>query len=144
VLLMLKQIPRGRRAATRASTRQSSWPSAATSEWPHVARNSGRRGGSAIAMHFLQGFGAKDLVVFPPSRTKAGQDVDAGFRAMCQGFNRIGEAANKMGFKAGVYNHLGEMVQGPEEVDRCMELTDPRLFNFAPILRTSIWGVRTW
>ncbi len=84
------------------------------------------------AMTFLQGFGAKHLVVFPPGRMKAGQDVDAGFRAMCTGFNRIGEAANEMGFQAGLHNHLDEMVQGPEEVDRCMALTDPKLFHFAP------------
>lgn len=84
------------------------------------------------AMHFLEAFGAKRLVVFPPGRMKPGQDVDAGFRAMCKGFNLIGEAAKEMGFEAGVHNHLGEMVQGPSEVDRCMQLTDPRLFNFAP------------
>lgn len=84
------------------------------------------------AMRFLQGFGANRLVVFPPGRLKPGQDVDAGFRAMCDGFNRIGEAANAMGFRAGVHNHLDQMVQGPEEVDRCMALTDPKLFNFAP------------
>jgi inosose dehydratase len=84
------------------------------------------------AMKFLQGFGARHLVVFPPGRMKPGENVDAGFRAMCEGFNRIGEAANEMGFKAGVHNHLDEMVQNPDEVDRCMELTDPKLFNFAP------------
>jgi inosose dehydratase len=84
------------------------------------------------AMRFLQNFGAKDLCVFPPGRMKPGTDVDAGFKAMCIGFNRIGEAANEMGFHAGLHNHLDEMVQGPEEVDRCMELTDPKLFNFAP------------
>jgi inosose dehydratase len=84
------------------------------------------------AMRFLQTFGAKHLVVFPPGRVKAGQDVDAAFRAMCTGFNLIGEAANEMGFQAGVHNHLDEMVQGPEEVDKCMAMTDPKLFNFAP------------
>lgn len=84
------------------------------------------------AMHFLQGFGADRLVVFPPGRMKPGQDVDAGFRAMCKGFNLIGEAAGEMGFQAGVHNHMDEMVQTPEEVDRCMQLTDPKLFNFAP------------
>src|SRR5436309_3036720 len=73
------------------------------------------------AMRFLQIFGANHLVVFPPSRMKAGQDVDAGFRAMCTGFNLIGEAAGEMGFRAGVNNHLDEMVEGPGEVDRCME-----------------------
>jgi inosose dehydratase len=84
------------------------------------------------SMQFLTQFGAKHLVVFPPGRMKPGTDVEAGFKAMCEGFNRIGEAANEMGFQAGVHNHLGEMVEGPEEVDRCMELTDPKLFNFAP------------
>lgn len=84
------------------------------------------------AMRFLQGFGANRLVVFPPGRVKEGADVDSAFRSMCTGFNLIGEAANEMGFRAGVHNHLGEMVQGPQEVDRCMELTDPKLFNFAP------------
>jgi inosose dehydratase len=84
------------------------------------------------AMRFLQTFGAKHLVVFPPGRVKQGQDVAAAFRAMCTGFNLIGEAAGEMGFQAGVHNHLDEMVQGPEEVDQCMAMTDPKLFNFAP------------
>ena len=84
------------------------------------------------AMRFLQNFGATHLVVFPPGRMKAGTDVAAGFRAMCTGFNRIGEAAREMGFQAGLHNHLDEMVQGPEEVDQCMAMTDPKLFYFAP------------
>ena len=84
------------------------------------------------AMRFLQTFGARHLVVFPPGRMKPDQDVEAGFRAMCAGFNRIGAAANEMGFHAGLHNHLGEMVEGPAEVDKFMELTDPKLFNFAP------------
>ena len=84
------------------------------------------------AMRFLRDLGAKHLVVFPPSRVKPGQDADTAFRAMCAGFNLIGEAANEMGFQAGLHNHLDEMVQGPDEVDRCMAMTDPKLFNFAP------------
>lgn len=84
------------------------------------------------SMNFLKVFGAKDLCVFPPSRLKAGVDTDAPFRAMCEGFNRIGEAAREMGFHAGLHNHLDEMVEKPDEVDRCMALTDPKLFNFAP------------
>jgi inosose dehydratase len=84
------------------------------------------------AMKFLQGFGANRLCVFPPGRLKQGADVDAAFRAMCTGFNLIGEAAKEMGFEAGVHNHLDEMVERPDEVDKCMQLTDPKLFNFAP------------
>ena len=84
------------------------------------------------AMRFLKIFGANHLVVFPPSRMKAGENVDAGFRAMCKGFDLIGEAAGEMGFRAGVHNHLDEMVENPAEVDLCMQLTDPKLFNFSP------------
>ena len=47
-------------------------------------------------------------------------------------FIRFGEAANEMGFQAGLHNHLDEMVQGPDEVDRCMALTNPKLFHFSP------------
>ncbi|HUQ95320.1 MAG TPA: TIM barrel protein [Bryobacteraceae bacterium] len=84
------------------------------------------------AMRFLKTFGARHLVVFSPGRLKPGHDVDAAFRSMCTGFNRIGEAAGEMGFQAGVHNHLDDMVEGPEEVDKCMSFTDPRYFNFAP------------
>jgi inosose dehydratase len=84
------------------------------------------------AMRFLQGFGAKQLVVFPPSRLKDGKEGDSAFRAMCTGFNHIGEAAGEMGFQAGLHNHLDEMVETPDEVHRCMALTDPKLFHFAP------------
>ena len=84
------------------------------------------------AMDFLKGFGARRLVVFPPPRIPPGGNVEAGFKAMCECFNRIGEAAGEMGFQAGVHNHLNAMVEGPEEVHRCMALTDPRLFHFCP------------
>jgi inosose dehydratase len=88
--------------------------------------------GARTAMDFLKIFGARHLVVFSPSRRGPGEDVDAAFRTMCACFNRIGEAAGEMGFQAGLHNHLNQMVEGPEEVHRCMAMTDPRLFHFAP------------
>lgn len=81
------------------------------------------------AMGFLKGFGASHLVVFPPNRSNLSE---AGFQAMCQGFNKIGEAAGEMGFRAGLHNHMGEMVQNGDEVDKCMAMTDPKLFSFSP------------
>jgi inosose dehydratase len=80
------------------------------------------------AMTFLKRFGADRLVVFSPSRGKP----DAAFPVMCRFYNHLGETAGEMGFKAGLHNHLGQMVQTPEEIDRCMALTDPKLFYFAP------------
>ncbi len=80
------------------------------------------------AMRFLKRFGASHLVVFSPRRSG---NPDA-FPTMCSFYNRLGETAGEMGFQAGLHNHLGQMVESPAEIDECMQLTDPRLFHFAP------------
>src|SRR5258707_5181920 len=81
------------------------------------------------AMTFLKEFDAHHLVVFPPNRRFL---TEASFKAMCDCFNKIGETACEMGFKAGLHNHMDEMVQTAEEIDRCMAMTDPKLFHFSP------------
>jgi inosose dehydratase len=82
------------------------------------------------AMNFLKAFGANHLVVFPPNRSNSSQP--AAFQNMCDCFNEIGRAARAMGFRAGVHNHMGAMVETPEEIQRCMAVTDPELFYFSP------------
>ena len=82
------------------------------------------------AMEFLSIFGARHLVVFTPGRMK--ENVDAGFKEMCQQMNHVGELAGTMGFRAGLHNHLDQMAESPEEIDRCLALTDPKLFWFSP------------
>lgn len=82
------------------------------------------------AMTFLKDFGASHLVVFSPNRANAA--TPGAFRSMCDCFNEIGAAANDMGFKAGLHNHMGQIVETAEEVDRCMAMTDPKLFHFSP------------
>jgi sugar phosphate isomerase/epimerase len=82
------------------------------------------------AMTFLKTFGANHLVVFSPNRTNG--SAPGAFKTMCDCFNEIGAAANDMGFRAGLHNHMGQMVETPEEVDRCMAMTDPKLFSFSP------------
>lgn len=84
------------------------------------------------AMTFLKGLGANHLVVFPPGRKSPDAQGEAAFKTMCEGFNKIGEVAGEMGFRAGLHNHLDEMVEGPEEVHKCMALTNPKLFWFSP------------
>src|SRR5437899_396670 len=81
------------------------------------------------AMTFLKEFDAKHLVVFPPNRRFLNEDS---FKTMCDSFNKIGETAGEMGFRAGLHNHMDEMVQTAEEIDRCMAMTDPKLFYFSP------------
>jgi sugar phosphate isomerase/epimerase len=80
------------------------------------------------AMTFLRHFGANHLVVFSPPRGKSPE----AFELMCRFYNQLGEVSGEMGFKAGLHNHLGQMVQSPDEIDRCMASTDPKLFYFSP------------
>jgi sugar phosphate isomerase/epimerase len=82
------------------------------------------------AMIFLKRFSADRLVVFSPSRN-AGAAADA-FKTMCDCYNQLGELAGEMGFKAGLHNHMGQMVQNEDELDRCMQMTDPKLFWLSP------------
>jgi inosose dehydratase len=82
------------------------------------------------AMTFLKEFGASHLVVFSPNRSNA--SAPGAFQAMCDCFNEIGATANAMGFRAGLHNHMGQIVQTQDEVDRCMAMTDPKLFHFSP------------
>jgi inosose dehydratase len=81
-------------------------------------------------MNFLKDFGANHLVVFSPNRANGA--APGAFQAMCESFNAIGSAAREMGFYAGLHNHMGQIVQNPDEVDRCMAMTDPKLFYFSP------------
>lgn len=84
------------------------------------------------AMKFLADFGANHLVVFSPGRTRPGANTPAAFRELCARCNQIGELAGEMGFTAGLHNHLGQMVQTQEEIDRFMTRTDEKLFGLSP------------
>jgi len=84
------------------------------------------------AMNFLKTFGAHHLVVFSPSRRAKGAELPDAFANMCTAFNKIGEAAGEMGFRAGLHNHLNQIVESTEEMARAMALTDPKLFHFSP------------
>ncbi len=84
------------------------------------------------AMKKLTDCGANHLVVFPPGRAKPGAEPPGAFEEMCARCNQIGELAGEMGFTAGLHNHMGAMVQTPQEVDRFMSLTDPKLFGLSP------------
>jgi len=84
------------------------------------------------AMKFLADFGANHLVVFSPSRSLPATQMPAAFRELCERCNQIGELAGEMGFTAGLHNHMGQMVQNQDEVDRFMVMTDPKLFGLSP------------
>jgi sugar phosphate isomerase/epimerase len=84
------------------------------------------------AMKFLADFGASHLMVFSPARTKPGTNSPGAFQELCARCNQIGELASELGFTAGLHNHMNQMVQTQEEVDRFMSMTDPKLFGLSP------------
>ncbi|MGD0157884.1 MAG: sugar phosphate isomerase/epimerase [Terracidiphilus sp.] len=84
------------------------------------------------AMKFLADFGANHLVVFSPNRNLPATQTPAAFRELCERCNQIGELAGEIGFTAGLHNHMGQMVQNQDEVDRFMAMTDPGLFGLSP------------
>jgi sugar phosphate isomerase/epimerase len=84
------------------------------------------------AMKFLADFGANHLVVFSPNRNLPATQTPTAFRELCERCNQIGELAGGIGFTAGLHNHMGQMVQNQDEVDRFMAMTDPRLFGLSP------------
>ena len=98
---------------------------------PDPARRQQVLDGARDAMKFLSDFGANHLVVFSPGR-KPETSTPAAFKELCERCNQIGELAVGMGFTAGLHNHMGEMVQTQEEVDRFMAMTDPKLFGLSP------------
>lgn len=83
------------------------------------------------AMKFLQGFGATDLVVFSPAKTEKILVAER-LRIACEFYNHLGDVAAEYGFKAGLHNHLDEIVETQDEIESFLQLTDPKRFHFAP------------
>ena len=90
-----------------------------------------------VAINFLKNFGAKHLVVFSPSRLKAGADVDAAFKQMCQCYNHLGEVAREMGFTAGLWRRRKRWIAAwRSPIPNCSPSRRTR--------RTCIWAEATW
>ena len=84
------------------------------------------------AMTVLKGFGAKELVVFTPPRLPPGADVVQVFDNMAECYTRLGELAGELGFRVGLHNHLGEIVEKADEIDLILAKVKPKLLYFAP------------
>ena len=83
------------------------------------------------ALQFLKEFGATELVVFSPGRV-AKVLIPERMRTMCQFYNRLGDVAREYGFRAGLHNHLDQIVESQDEVELFLRLVDPKRFHFAP------------
>jgi inosose dehydratase len=68
---------------------------------------------------------------FDPRRTPHEQEVlrlnDAQWDCLAAGLNAAGAIAKEYGLKLTYHHHGGTVVEGPGEIDRLMELTDPEL-----------------
>ena len=83
------------------------------------------------ALGFLKEFGATELVVFSPGRVPKVL-VPQHIRVACEFYNHLGDVAKEYGFRAGLHNHLDELVESQDEVELFLKLIDPKRFHFAP------------
>lgn len=68
---------------------------------------------------------------FDPRRTPNEKEVipldEAGWQSLAEGLNAAGAIAQEHGLKLTYHHHGGTAVESPEEIDRLMALTDPKL-----------------
>ncbi|HYM12852.1 MAG TPA: TIM barrel protein [Bryobacterales bacterium] len=83
------------------------------------------------ALGFLKEFGATELVVFSPGRVPKIL-VPERIAIACQFYNHLGDVAKEYGFRAGLHNHLDELIESQDEVELFLKLIDPKRFHFAP------------
>ena len=83
------------------------------------------------SLAFLKEFGAAELVVFSPSRV-AKVLVPERIRMACEFYNHLGDVCREYGFRAGLHNHLDQIVESQDEVELFLKLADPKRFHFAP------------
>jgi inosose dehydratase len=80
---------------------------------------------------FIKWFGCDHLKINCGSRPKDIDEHRAEYcREMAVTFNEIGRRMTDLGMKFGVHAHLGSPFQIREEVDRVMDLTDPKHVYF--------------
>ena len=84
------------------------------------------------AMTVLKGFGARDLVVFSPPRLPPGADLVQVFDNMADCYTRLGQLAGELGFRVGLHNHLGQIVEKKDEIDLILAKVSPKLLYLAP------------
>lgn len=75
--------------------------------------------------------GAEAYIVGGGARREGGP-TDDDMKNAAEILDRIGQKLSDMGIKACVHPHLNTFCEGPEEVDRVMELTDPGFVWLAP------------
>jgi inosose dehydratase len=84
------------------------------------------------AMSVLKEFGATELVMFTPSRLPPGADIMPAFENMSDCYSRTGLMARELGFRVGLHNHLGQLMEKPDEIELLLAKCDPKLVFFAP------------
>ena len=67
-------------------------------------------------------FGATNLVVGGGAK-RAGGTTDDDYRRLAVGLDRVADIADRHGLRAGYHPHLTTIVEGPEQVDRILEMS---------------------
>ena len=75
---------------------------------------------------FVHDVGGRYLQVTDSARPKDRKPEAADFRQLGRALTEIGKRALDLGVPVGYHNHMGSLGEAPDEVDRIMELADPR------------------
>jgi inosose dehydratase len=83
-------------------------------------------------MSILKDFEATELVIFTPPRLPPGADILPAFEHLSDCYSRTGLMARELGFRIGLHNHLGQMMEKPDEIELLLAKCDSKLVFFAP------------
>jgi sugar phosphate isomerase/epimerase len=100
-------------------------PGHQVSEQPRI------RESAKLACEFLRRFGTKNLAVFSGQRPEKVL-IQQLLPEACKFYNEIGDICAEYGIRAGLHNHLDQLVESQEEVELMLKLTNPRQFGWAP------------
>lgn len=75
---------------------------------------------------FIKSVGGNHLTVFSPARVQPGQNRDIAFKELCERVNQIADAIAPHGVIIGLHNHLDQMVEQVEDIDRFLKHTNPK------------------
>ena len=75
---------------------------------------------------FVKAVGGRYLQVTDSARPKDRKPEPADFKQLGKVLNEIGKQAKDLGIPVGYHNHMQSLGESPEEVDRIMDVIDPR------------------
>jgi inosose dehydratase len=79
---------------------------------------------------FVKSCNGRYLQITDKFRPKSGKPQAEDFKSLGRLLNEIGKRTNDLGIPLAYHNHMDSLGESPEEIDRIMDVTDPRYVRF--------------